>query len=271
MTGEAPVATLPMYDGEDLAEANDRLWARIARGLRERGVAAPEGLMRGGDLMDLWLSPSLVFGQTCGYPYMTALRDSVVLIATPEYGFPDCEGASHRSFLVKRADDSRRDLAAFRGARAGVSAWDSNTGMNLFRAAIAPLAEGRPFFSAIVMTGAHEKSLEALAAGDADLAAIDCVVFALVSRRRPALAARVAVVAESPISPGLPFIASAALPSASIAAVREALFEALADPALGEARAALGLIGARVLEPGDYERVLDLERQAVDAGYPRLT
>ena len=270
MTETALVAALPMYDGPDLAAANDALWARIALGLRQRGVEAPESLTRGAELMALWRSPRLVFAQTCGYPYMTALGNSVVLIATPEYGFPGCDGVLHKSFLVKRADDPRRELASFRGARAAVNAWDSNTGMNLFRAAVAPLAGGRPFFGAVAVTGSHAASLAAVADGRADLAAVDCVVFALLSRSQPALAARVAVVGESRPSPGLPFIASAALPAATVAAAREALIEALADPALAEARAALGLVGARPLAPGHYERVLDLAREAAEAGYPQL-
>ncbi|MBV9287136.1 MAG: PhnD/SsuA/transferrin family substrate-binding protein [Hyphomicrobiales bacterium] len=270
MSGKPLLAALPMYDGPDLAPSNDALWARIALGLRARGVAAPDRLTRGGDLMAMWRSQRLVLSQTCGYPYMTALRDSVVLIAAPEYGFPGCDGVLHRSFLVKRADDPRGKLAAFLGARAAVNAWDSNTGMNLFRAAIAPLAGGRPFFRAVVAMGSHAASLVAVADGRADLAAVDCVVFALMSRSRPALAARVAVVGESPPSPGLPFIASAALPAATIAAAREALIETLADPALAEARAALGLRGARPIEPDDYRRVLDLEREAAARGYPGL-
>ena len=82
--------------------------------------------------------------------------------------------------------------------------------------------------------------------------------------------ARVAVVAESPLSPGLPFIISASLPEATLASVREALFDVLADPDLAEARAALGLRGARETTPADYERVLEIERKAAAAGYPSL-
>ena len=73
MTGERPIAALPMYDGPGTAQANDAIWAAIAVRLRERGVAAPERLTRGGDLASLWRSPSLVFGQTCGYPFCQRL------------------------------------------------------------------------------------------------------------------------------------------------------------------------------------------------------
>ena len=89
-------------------------------------------------------------------------------------------------------------------------------------------------------------------------------------RLRPDLIDRVAVVAESPLSPGLPFILSARLPEATLEAAREALFDTLADPDLSAARTALGLKGARVTTPEDYERVLEIEREAEAAGYPTL-
>jgi ABC-type phosphate/phosphonate transport system substrate-binding protein len=194
----------------------------------------------------------------------------VTLIATPEYSFPGCEGPSHRSFIIRNLDDPRRRLGEFRGTVGALNAHDSNTGMNLFRAAVAPIAGGATFFRATLVTGSHEASVEAVAEGRADLASIDCVSFALLGRGRPELIERVALVAESPASPNLPFIASSSLPPSTIAAVREALFAALDDPSLAETRDALGLAGSQVLVHPDYDRVLALERAAIAAGYPRL-
>ena len=270
MNGAERLAALPMYDFPWTAAANDALWAAIAVRLDEAGVEAPKRLTRRPDLDAQWRDPRLVFGQTCGYPYVAGLKGAVALIATPAYGFPGCEDASHRSFIIRRASDPRRALAEFRGATAGLNGHDSNTGMNLFRAAIAPIAGRAPFFRAIVVTGSHEASMAAVAEGRVDLAAIDCVSFALLARGRPELIERVAVVAESPPSPGLPFIASARLDASAVAAVRQALFAALADPNLAEARSALGLEGAREASPAAYDRVAQIERDAVAAGYARL-
>ncbi len=270
MSAGASIAALPMYDFPETAAANDAFWAAIASRLNARGVEAPAELTRGADLAASWRDPGLLFGQTCGYPYMKGLREAVVLIATPEYAFPGCEGASHRSFIVCREGDLRRGLEAFRGGLAAVNSFDSDSGMNLFRAAIVPFARGAPFFGAVVATGSHEASLEAVAEGRADLAAIDCVTFGLMLRIRPGHVRRVSIVAQSPPSAGRPFVASAGLPVATIAAVREALFATLADPALAGARATLGLKGARLATPADYERVLEIEREAERAGYPRL-
>jgi ABC-type phosphate/phosphonate transport system substrate-binding protein len=270
VSGETLIAVLPMYDFWWTAAANDTLWASISARLAEAGVRAPRRLTRGGDLAAVWLHPGLIFGQTCGYPYASGLKDAVTLIAAPEYSFPGCEDASHRSFIIRRANDPRCVLKEFRGAVAALNAHDSNTGMNLFRAMIAPIAGGAAFFSSIVMTGSHEASVAAVDNGQADLASIDCVSFALLGRGRPELIERVAVVVESAPSPGLPFIASARLGRSTIDAVREALFAALADPDLAEARAALGLVGARVTKDDDYDSILELERSAEAVGYPRL-
>jgi ABC-type phosphate/phosphonate transport system substrate-binding protein len=270
VSGSAAIAILPMYDFPWIAAANDALWATIVTRLAAAGVQAPPRLTRDGDLAALWRKPGLIFGQTCGYPYVTALKETVTLIAAPEYSFPGCEGASHRSFTIRRVDDPRRAIGEFRGAVAALNAHDSNTGMNLFRATIAPIAGGAPFFRMTVVTGSHEASVIAVAEGVADLASIDCVSLALLERGRPELIKRVAIVVKSPLSPCLPFIASARIPTPMIEAVREALYAALADPNFAETRAALGLKGARLATPADYDRVIALDRDAAAMDYAQL-
>ena len=259
-----------MYDFPWTAPALDAVWAWMAEYLRQLGLAAPALLSRDLSLEILWRSPELVFGQTCGYPYRHGLGDLVELIATPVYAFEGCEGPRHCSFIVVNGNDPRADLAAFRGARAAINGRDSNTGMNLFRAALAPLADGAPFFAEVVVTGAHAASLAAVAAGSSDIAAIDCVTFGLLARGRPELVAEVRVLGRTPWSPSLPFIASLALPAERRAWVREALFAGLREPSLSAAWATLGVVGAEVLEPSAYLRIDELEAEAAALGYPKL-
>jgi len=266
----ALVAALPMYDFPWTADANDALWAALAGRLRRAGIAAPDALTRDRAPEEVWRDPELLFGQTCGYPYVTALERRVALIATPSYGFEACEGAAHRSFIVARRGDARRALRDFRGARAALNARDSNTGMNLFRAALAPLAGGEKFFASVEVTGSHAASLGAVVEGRADLAAIDCVTFALLRRGRAELTDAVEIVARSALAPGLPFIASSHWPASVVEAIRAALFATLDDPALAAVRAALGLTGALALGPRDYAPIMELEREAARLGYPEL-
>ena len=113
-----------------------------------------------------WRDPGLIFGQTCGYPYVTGLRDAVTLIAAPEYALPRLRRRrASKLYRLPRAAIRAASSAEFRGSTAALNAHDSNTGMNLFRAAIAPIAGRAPFFRAIAVTGSHEASLTAVAEG----------------------------------------------------------------------------------------------------------
>jgi ABC-type phosphate/phosphonate transport system substrate-binding protein len=266
---DAFIASLGMYDFPWTRDANDALWRAVGGRLRAAGFDAPATLDRR-DAGEVWREPGLIFGQTCGYPYMTLLRGAVALIATPIYDLPGCDGANHRSFLVARANDPRREAREFRGARAAINGWDSNSGANLFRAAIAPLANNGVFFGSAIVTGAHRRSLEAVRANDADLASIDCVTYALVARGQPDLVAALRVVGETARSPSLPFVMSAALADKRLTATRAALHDTLADPALRDVLRALGLAGAVDATDADYQRVLEIERGAIAAGYPTL-
>jgi ABC-type phosphate/phosphonate transport system substrate-binding protein len=257
------IAALPMYDAPWVRSATDRLWALVRDRLRAQGIAAPGSLTRDRDLGEMWRDERLLLGQTCGYPYWKSLRPYAEVLATPIYSFAGCVGPNHCSFIVAHRDESRQTLAEFRGDRAAVNSFDSNTGMNLFRAAIAPLAQGKPFFADVVETGAHAASLAAVAEGRADIAAIDCVTYALLARGASQLTVATKIVGETPMSPALPFIVSRALPQATRVAVRSALRDL---PPIPE----LGFVGVAFHSDTAYARIEEIEREAADLGYPRL-
>jgi ABC-type phosphate/phosphonate transport system substrate-binding protein len=260
-----------MYDLPELEAANDALWASIAERLVAQGVeAVPERLTRGGALEAIWTDPRLLLAQTCGYPLVASLGERVRVVATPRYSAPGCDGALYRSAIVVRASDPARDVADLRGRRAAVNDLASNSGMNLFRAKIAPLANGPSFFAAVTITGAHAASVEAVAAGEADVAAIDCITWAHLQRRRPRTTTALRVLSWTTATPGLPLIAAATIDAAVVAALRKALADVAVDPALAAVRAALLLDGFETLPGGAYQAILALERDAIAQGYPTL-
>ena len=63
------IASLPMYDWDEVRAPTDRLWGLVRDNLRASGVAAPDALQRGGDMWGDWLHPDLILSQTCGFPY----------------------------------------------------------------------------------------------------------------------------------------------------------------------------------------------------------
>lgn len=271
MTAAPRVASLGMYDLPWLHAANDVLWSVLARHLRARGIlSVPEQLDRDRPLGAIWADPTLVLAQTCCYPLATTLAGVVTPVASPIHDLPGCEGAMHRSVLVVPVASAHRRLADLRGRRVAVNGFDSNTGMNLLRAAVAPLAEGRPFFGSVAVTGGHLASMARVAEGTADLAAIDCVTFGLARRHRPDLTDGLRVIGETARTPSLPFVTRQAASTEDVENVRAALGEALADPEAAEACAALGLVGVLPPEPDACARVMAFEREAEAAGYPRL-
>jgi ABC-type phosphate/phosphonate transport system substrate-binding protein len=266
------IAGISMYVApEPVAEATKAFWHFIRDHLRNAGLPdVPEELDQAVGYRDVWLRPDLLLSQTCGFPYVKTLRDRVRLVATPCYAYPGCDGPSMLSFIVinKNAGISTRE--ALRGRRAAINSHDSNSGYNLFRAAIAPIADGAPFFGDIIETGGHAASITAILEGRADCAAIDCITYGNIARYAPERVADISILAETPSGPGLPFITRASASDRDVEMLRAALGAALAEPRLAGARDRLGLVGFDMLSDRDYDRLQDLERDAMELEYPEL-
>src|SRR5215475_14223755 len=186
-TGETGVASLAMYDLPEVRAATDAWWRGLAAAFRREGIAeVPDRLDRATGHHEVCLRPDLLFAQTCGYPLTHALAGRVALVATPCYAAEGCAGASYCSFIVVAGDNPATAIADLRGARCAVNAPDSQSGYSALRAAVAPHARNGRFFSSVVVSGSHVASLQLVAAGATDVAAIDCVTHALVARYRPA-------------------------------------------------------------------------------------
>jgi ABC-type phosphate/phosphonate transport system substrate-binding protein len=122
-----------------------------------------------------------------------------------------------------------------------------------------------------IQTGSHAASLELVGAGKADVAAVDCVTFALLSRYRPSAVGDVRELCRSASAPALPYVASSAISEWRVAQLRKGLQAAMDDPALAEARAALLLNGVQLLRGEAYERITEIEVLAFDRGYRALS
>jgi ABC-type phosphate/phosphonate transport system substrate-binding protein len=266
------VAALPMYNVTPTL-ADD--WRALLEHVR---VKLRPWLVARGDTLELidpdtsltafWLRADVLLTQTCGYPLMHALDGRVQLVYTPIFSIDGCANGDYRSVLVARKAAGVTSLEGGQGLRAAYNSNDSNSGMNLLRHAVAPLANGRAFFASAIETGGHLASLKALADDRADIAAIDCVTFAFVRDHLPALADSVIEIGVTASSPGLPLIASKNVPADGIDALRMALSSVIGqDPPLAKR---LKLAGFAERPIGDYSAIIDLETDAARLGYSRL-
>ncbi len=122
----------------------------------------------------------------------------------------------------------------------------------------------------MITAGAHLNSLAAVAAGRADVAAIDCVTHGLAARHRPDLLAGTRVLDRTAPTPGLPLVTRADAPDWDVAMLRGALAAVAADQALTATRRDLALSGFAVLPAGRYQRVMALEAAAIRQGFAEL-
>jgi ABC-type phosphate/phosphonate transport system, periplasmic component len=263
------IAALQMYDFPELRAETDALWAALRDALRAHGVAAPDALSRPADHHAPWDRPDLLLAQTCGWPYVSKLRGRARLVATPCYAVEGCAGPLYRSAVVVRAGEAGA-LAGLRGRRVAYNAPNSWSGFHALRATVAPLAERGRFFGSAVETGGHRASARAVAAGEADAAALDCVSWALIRAVEPDLAARLAVAGWTPAVPGLPLVTARGSDAATLAHLRAAVAEAFSGSATQTIRRPLGIAGAETLEDAAYDRLDALAAEADRLGYAAL-
>lgn len=241
------IASLPMYDRDETAGANDRLWDLIRSAPGVGAFDPPERLLREGDLWNHWRHPDLLLSQTCGLPYAAHLREQVALVCSPVYDFADLPPGHYRSIFVVRRQDAARPLDAFADRRLAINDRFSQSGWG------APFnhAAGLGFrFGKVLETGAHRYSVQAIAEGRADIAAIDILTWRMIRRWDAAAADLVEIGATVP-TPAPPYITARPAASTALSAALEAGIEALdtAD------REALGLRGVVQVPAGAYAAV----------------
>jgi len=265
------VASLPMYDLPEVRAATDGWWQGLAQAFRREGIEdVPTRLDRASDYRESWHRPDLMFSQTCGYPLTHALAGRLEVLATPCYAADGCKGPSYCSFIIVGEGLPAATIADLRGARAAINARDSQSGYSALRSAIAPHARKGRFFSSVTESGSHIASLELVASGSVDVAAIDCVTHAMLARYRPAVLRGTRVLMRTVSAPGLPYVTRSGAGADLTDRLRTAVQRAFADPQLLAVRDALLLTGAPVLPPSAYDRITELESAAIAAGYPEI-
>jgi ABC-type phosphate/phosphonate transport system substrate-binding protein len=264
-------ASLPMYNFPETASATEAFWSALKKKLLVKGISVGDIQFDNGrpPVPDTF-GEGVYFSQLCGYPFMTRFANQGSLLGAPSYAFPGCIGATHLAYFVVRDDDPATSLQGLRGRIFGCNSLLSNSGMNLPRLSIARIAEGKSFFAEVKMTGGHIASLDRLADGSIDLCSIDCVTWGFFEKFRPEAAARFRLIGETPPSPALPYVTSAATTSRDRQALTEALHEFMADPTTSDIRHALNLVEIVDVDTSVYAGLLDYEMEAAKLGYAAI-
>jgi ABC-type phosphate/phosphonate transport system substrate-binding protein len=263
------LASLPMYDLPALRPATDAWWAGLSAHFRRAGVrGVPDRLSRPGEGPGFWLSPDLLFSQSCGYPLVTRLAGCVTLLGTPCYEIDGSEGSDYRSLVIVRANSPATNISDLRGRCCAVNMAGSWSGHHALRLIAGPLIDdGRPAFE-VSLSGSHAGSVDALRTGAADFAAVDCVSFGLLSRHEPHRVAGLRILARTPAMPGLPLVAGGDVPESDVQAMQQGLRAAIEDPELRGARDRLRLKAVDFTGLADYDRLSAALQRLEDTRIP---
>jgi len=234
-----------MYDWPELQRETDAFWQVLRARFRERGFEPARELRRSQHEDEGWLDETLLFSQTCGYPFATRLSGRVQLLNTPCYSVPGCEGARYSSAVVVRNDSALETIEEARSARFAFNSLNSLSGYRCLVSAI-----GRPvdFFSSVVASGGHRNSARMVAGGEADIAAMDAVCWSMFQRFEPRTAGKLRVLCWTEKLPGLPFITNGWFEAEELDVLRNAIDEASLTPEAEE----LAINGTEWLCEGDY-------------------
>ena len=162
------------------------------------------------------------------------------------------------SDVIVAAGHPARRLADLRGGRWAYNDRESLSGWHrmIERLAAAGLGDPDGFFSRVFASGAHVRSIDLVAAGEADVSAVDSNALLLARRRAPDLAGRLRVIESWGPTPIQPLLASAALDARARAEVLSALMTLDGDAAGRLALAEYGVLRFAPVDPASYERLI---------------
>jgi phosphonate transport system substrate-binding protein len=206
----------------------------------------------------------------CGLPYVRLSegdRPAVEPLAAPILDGDRYGGRPiYYSDVIVRRDSSTTCFADLRGASWAFNETDSHSGYGITRATLASMGETRGFFGRVVETGYHQRSIRAVASGDADASAVDSQVLEIELRRHPGLVERLKVVDELGPSTIQPVVAASRLPATLRKELREAIVGVAADAA-ARGRLDDGVVwGFVAVVDSDYDDIRAMALMAQDAG-----
>jgi ABC-type phosphate/phosphonate transport system substrate-binding protein len=265
------IASLPMYNIPEIRKASSSLWSGIAKYLRLEGVEeVPDRLVFNQPLHKLWSDSNLMFSQCCGYDVVRRFENTLTPLAVPHFDVADCAGGEYSSLVVVGEDCPYDDVLEMYGTVAAINGPESHSGMSSLRQLVASRHKDGRFFNEIVISGAHVKSLNMLRRRKADVAAVDCVTYALLSVYQPNTLAGIRVLGRTYHSPAPPYVTRTKYGANLAERMRTALLRAFEDPALTPARQALFLKKIKWANIASYQKISEIEDYAANLGYPIL-
>jgi len=197
-----------MYDWPETEQALNRLWYTIQRKLNSSEIIAPKFLER--QVITAEKRRDLMLGQVCGWPLVNLYDKCYVPFAKIQYDIQDCDPGEYNSVYIGQSKKDIRFLEShsdlLEADKIAVNSEDSQSGFQVFSEITGLPAEVSIVESNRIITNSHRKSIESVALGKAQIAAVDTVSFELARKFDPEVVQNVSILGRSISRPAPPLV-----------------------------------------------------------------
>ncbi len=218
-----------------------------------------EALLDAGRIQVCWI---------CGLPYAwkaDATDAAIEICAVPVMlgtRYADCP--VYFSDVVVHRASTYSSFADLRGAAWAYNEPRSHSGHNVVRHHLVTLGHRSGYFGRVVESGAHQRSLRMIVAGEIDASAIDSTVLEAELARHPHLASDIKVIATLGPSPMPPWVVQKSLPQNLRSDLKAALLEMHTDRAGAAILASWRIARFVTAADADYDPLRNMARAAAD-------
>ncbi len=224
-----------------------------------------------GEIFDDFFNDKIDVGYICGLPYskFAALdKPPVELLVAPVLAEERCNGqAVYFSDVVVPADSTAQTFADLEGSTFTYNELVSYSGYRVMGWHLAQRGRDWRFFGAQTKSGAHVKSLERIASGRADVAALDSHALSAALQLDPTLAARIRVIDSIGPSPHPPVVVGRGVSAELKAKLRDFYLNLHTNPDMQPHLAAAAIAHFVKVDDADYDTI----RDRVDASTIRFS
>ena len=203
----------------------------------------------------------------CGLPYVRKAdrnASQIELLAAPVMQGERYQNRPiYYSDVVVHRNSRFETLADLRGASWAYNEPGSQSGYNVTLNELAVRGLGSGFFGRVIESGAHQKSIQMILAGEIDGSAIDSTVLEMELLNDPSIPSRIRVIDTFGPSPIPPWVVSKSTPSKLRTALSELFIRMDRDPRGRDLLAKAHMLRFARVNDGDYDPIREMAHRAV--------
>jgi len=171
------------------------------------------------------------------------------------------------SYIIVHKDSQFKSFSDLKGATFVYNDEISNSGYNMPRAHLINMGETSGFFSKVVRSGSHEESIRMVAAGEADVSAVDSLVYDYDLEKKPENVRKLKILKTLDPAGIPPVVVSSKLDESLRKKIRDVLIGMKDDPVGKDVLDKALLNRFTDVDDSNYDSIREMKRLSQESGY----